>query len=56
MSWSVTSFITLFEADYHYSLPATLNTMFMKRYIIFNQTILEFRTVNILFDKLSNGF
>lgn len=55
MSWSVTSFIILFEADYDYSLLATLNTIFMKRYVIFNQTILEVHTVNILFDKLSNN-
>lgn len=56
MSWSVTSFIILFEADYYYSLLATLNTIFMKRYIISNQTILEVDTVNIVFNKLSNGF
>lgn len=28
MSWSVTSFIILFEADYYYSLLATLNIIF----------------------------
>lgn len=56
MSWSVTSFIILFEADYYYFLLATLNTIFMKRYLIFNQTILEVHTVNIYFTNCQMGF
>lgn len=47
LSWSVTAFIILFEADYYYSSLATLNTIFMKIYVIFNQTILEVHPVKV---------